>query len=132
MFVAHSVIYMLMTLKLSGTLEFFASIGLPPWSAYATIFAEAFGGLLLILGVQTRWVALALSPILLGAIWVHSDNGWLFASPEGGWEYPLYLFILCIAQGMLGDGAYALSPSWFPTGRRSGTSTATVGQRKGL
>lgn len=134
MFVAHSVIYMLMTLKLSGTLEFFASIGLPPWSAYATIFAEAFGGLLLILGVQTRWVALALSPILLGAIWVHSDNGWLFASPEGGWEYPLYLFILCIAQGMLGDGAYALSPSWFPSRRPIGVaaSTFTAGERKGL
>jgi hypothetical protein len=56
------------------------------------------GGLLLILGIQTRWVALALSPILVGAIWVHSANGWLFASPDGGWEYPLYLFVLCIAQ----------------------------------
>ena len=117
MFIAHSVIYMLMTLKLSGTLEFFASIGLPAWSAYATILAEALGGLFLILGVQTRWVALALSPILIGAIWVHSGNGWLFASPEGGWEYPLYLFILCIAQWMLGDGAYALSPSWLPNNR---------------
>ena len=53
---------------------------------------------MLILGVQTRWVALALSPILLGAIRVHSGNGWLFASPDGGWEYPLYLFVLCIAQ----------------------------------
>ena len=27
------------------------------------------------------------------------------------WEYPLYLFVLCIAQAMLGDGAYALAPS---------------------
>jgi putative oxidoreductase len=113
MFIAHSVIYMLMTLKLSGTLTFFASIGLPPWSAYATIFAEAFGGLFLILGIQTRWVALALSPILIGAIWVHSDNGWLFASAEGGWEYPLYLFILCIAQWMLGTAPMRCLPPGF-------------------
>jgi hypothetical protein len=48
---------------------------------------------------------------------VHSGNGWLFASPNGGWEYPLYLFVLCIAQAMLGDGAYALSQSWWPRAR---------------
>ena len=114
MFIAHSIVYMLLTLTLAGTVKFFASIGLPAWIAYATILAEALGGLFLILGIQTRWVALALSPILIGAVWVHSGNGWLFASPDGGWEYPLYLFVLCIAQAMLGDGAHALSPSWFP------------------
>ena len=117
MFVAHSIIYMTMTLTLAGTVAFFASLGLPPWLAYATIIAEALGGLLLILGIQTRWVALVLSPILVGAVWAHSGNGWLFASPDGGWEYPIYLFVLCIAQAMLGDGAYALSPSWLPGGR---------------
>jgi putative oxidoreductase len=113
MFIAHSVIYMLMTLTLAGTAEFFVSIGLPAWLAYATFFAEAVGGIFLILGIQARWVALALSPILIGATWAHSGNGWLFASTEGGWEYPLYLFVLCIAQAMLGDGAYALLPSRF-------------------
>ena len=56
-------------------------------------------------------MALALSPILIGAIWAHSGNGWLFAAADGGWEYPLYLFVLRIAQAMLGDGAYALAPS---------------------
>jgi putative oxidoreductase len=111
MFIAHSIIYMLMTLTLVGTTKFFISIGLPAWLAYVTIFAEAVGGILLILGIQTRWVALGLSPILIGAIWVHSGNGWLFAAANGGWEYPLYLFVLCIAQAMLGDGSYALAPS---------------------
>jgi putative oxidoreductase len=111
MFIAHSIIYMLMTLTLVGTTKFFISIGLPAWLAYVTIFAEAVGGVLLILGIQTRWVALGLSPILIGAIWVHSGNGWLFAAANGGWEYPLYLFVLCIAQAMLGDGAYSLAPS---------------------
>ena len=125
MFIAHSVIYMTVTLTLTGTVDFFASLGLPAWFAYATILAEALGGLLLILGVQTRWVALALSPILFGAIWVHSGNGWLFASRNGGWEYPLYLFVLCIAQVMLGDGAHALFPSWLP-GARATSSDSLV------
>lgn len=111
MFIAHSVILKLMTFTLAGTAQFFVSIGLPSWLAYATFLAEAIGGALLVLGVQTRWVALALSPILLGATWVHSANGWVFTAANGGWEYPLYLFLLCIAQAMLGDGAYALYPS---------------------
>src|SRR4029078_2246450 len=105
MFIAHSVIYMTMTMTLTGAVDFFASLGLPAWIAYAIIVAEALGGLLLILGIQTRWVALALSPILLGAVWVHSGNGWLFASPNGGWEYPLYLFVLCIAPHIRGCAA---------------------------
>ena len=36
MFIAHSVVYMLLTLTLAGTVKFFASIGLPAWIAYAT------------------------------------------------------------------------------------------------
>ena len=68
-------------------------------------------GTLLVLGVQTRWVSLALFPILAGAVWAHSGNGWMFGYPNGGWEYPLYLSVLAIAQSLLGDGAFALSPS---------------------
>jgi putative oxidoreductase len=118
MFIAHSVILKLMTFTLAGTAQFFVSLGLPAWLAHATFFAEAIGGVLLLLGVQTRWVALALSPILIGAIWVHSGNGWVFTAVNGGWEYPAYLFMLCIAQAMLGDGALALSPTRLPAVRR--------------
>ena len=112
MFLAHSVVLKLMTFTLPGTVQFFESIGLPGWSAYATFIAEALGGLMLVAGIQARWVALALSPILLGAIvMVHGSKGWVFTAPGGGWEYPAYLFLLCIAQALLGDGALAVSPS---------------------
>jgi putative oxidoreductase len=124
MFIAHSMIYMLMTVTLAETAKFFVSIGLPAWLTYATFLAEAVGGILLILGIQTRWVALALSPILIGAIWAHAGNGWVFTSAKGGWEYPLYLFVLCIAQVMLGDGAYALSPSRLSANGASPRATA--------
>ncbi len=112
MFLAHSVVLKLLTYGLPGTARFFESVGLPGWLAYSTFACEAVGGVLLVLGVQARWAALALSPFLLGALFaVHLPNGWVFTSPGGGWEYPAYLFVLCIAQALLGDGALALSPS---------------------
>lgn len=112
MFLAHSVVLKLLTYGLPGTAAFFQGIGLPGWLAYVTFACEAFGGVLLVLGVQARWVALALAPFLLGALFaVHLPNGWVFTSAGGGWEYPAYLFVLCIAQSLLGDGALALSPS---------------------
>ncbi len=115
MFLTHSVVLKLLTYGLPGTARFFASAGLPGWLAYATAAAETVGGVLLLLGVQSRWVALALSPVLLGAIAsVHGAMGWVFTAPGGGWEYPAYLFVLCVAQALLGDGAHALGRSVLP------------------
>jgi putative oxidoreductase len=111
MFLAHSLLLKLFVFTLPGTAAFFQSLGLPPWTAYATFAAEAVGGALLILGVQSRWVALALLPVLVGATWAHAGNGWMFGYPNGGWEYPLYLSLLGVVQVLLGDGAFALSPS---------------------
>jgi putative oxidoreductase len=53
-------------------------------------------------------VAIALVPVLLGALWVHSGNGWLFTSEGGGWEYPLFLVVAAVTQALLGDGALAV------------------------
>jgi putative oxidoreductase len=52
----------------AGTAAYFASLGLPGPLAYFVIAAELLGGIALILGVYTRWVSLALVPILLGSI----------------------------------------------------------------
>lgn len=114
MFIAHSVLLKLIVFGLPGTAAFFASIGLPGWLAYIVFAVEAVAGVMLILGVQTRWVALAVTPILAGATWVHLPNGWLFNAPNGGWEYPAVLTLLAFVQAMLGDGAYAAMRSWQP------------------
>ena len=53
-------------------------------------------------------------PVLAGATWAHSGNGWKFGYENGGWEYPAYLTLLAIVQGLLGDGRFALSPSFAP------------------
>ncbi|TAK85156.1 MAG: DoxX family protein [Betaproteobacteria bacterium] len=108
MFIAHALLkYYVFTLP--GTVQFFHSLGLPPALAYLTFWAELIGGLLILAGVYARWVSLALVPILLGAAWAHSGNGWVFNAPNGGWEYPVFLAAAAIAQGLLGDGAYALA-----------------------
>jgi putative oxidoreductase len=112
MYLAHSVLLKLMTFTLAGTAAFFVSVGLPDWLAYVTFAAEAVGGVLLILGVQSRWISLALMPALVGAIiWVHAANGWVFTASGGGWEYPAFLILASAVQVLLGDGSYALSRS---------------------
>lgn len=94
MFVAHSVILKYFTFTLAGTAQYFASIGLPGSLAYVVFAVEAIAGVLLVLGIQTRWSAVATIPVLIGALWAHSGNGWVFSAPNGGWEYPLFLIVL--------------------------------------
>ena len=91
-----------------GTVGFFESLGLPGFLAYLTIFAEFFGGLALVLGVAVRPVALALFPVLLGAIWVHWGAGWVFSNEGGGWEFPFFWAMVQLTIALLGSGAYAL------------------------
>lgn len=107
MLIAHALLKWLV-FTLPGTVQFFASLGLPAPLAYATFAAELIGGVLLLLGVQSRVVALALVPIMLGATWAHVGNGWLFSAPNGGWEYPAFLTVALFVQALLGDGAYAV------------------------
>ena len=108
MFIAHALLKLLV-FTLPGTVAFFESVGLPGFLAYVTTFAEIAGGVALLLGFQVRWIALALIPVLLGATWVHSGNGWLFTSANGGWEYPAFLSVSALVQVLLGAGAFALS-----------------------
>ena len=107
MFLAHGLLKVLVY-TVPGTVQFFETQGFPGALAYAVIAAELVGGTLLILGVYTRWVALALVPILLGAFNVHWPNGWVFSTPNGGWEYPAFLTITTLVQSLLGGGAFAV------------------------
>ncbi len=108
MFISHALLKVIV-FTVPGTVQFFESVGLPGVLAYVTIVAELGGGALLLLGLGTRWVALATVPLLLGAAWVHVPNGWVFSAQGGGWEYPVFLAVAVVVQFLLGDGAYALS-----------------------
>jgi putative oxidoreductase len=108
MYIAHSLVLKYFTFTLAGTAQFFESIGLPGPLAYLTFWAELLGGILLVAGIGTRWISIALLPILIGATWVHAGNGWVFSAANGGWEYPVFLIAASIVLAMLGDGRYAL------------------------
>lgn len=107
MFIAHGLLKVLV-FTLPGTAQFFESVGFSGWMAYPVVGAELLGGILLVLGVATRWVSLALVPVLLGAAYVHLGNGWVFSNANGGWEFPVMLVFITLVQAMLGAGALAL------------------------
>jgi len=95
----------------AGTVKYFESLGVPGWLAYVTMAAEIAGGTLLILGIETRWVAVLLVPLILGTIYlVHGKNGWVFANKDGGWEYPAFWAVGLVVLALLGDGSAALGP----------------------
>jgi putative oxidoreductase len=110
MFIAHSVLLKYFTFTLAGTAQYFDSLGLPGSLAYVVFALEAIGGVLLVLNIATRWVALALVPVLIGAVWVHLGNGWVFSAPNGGWEYPLFLIVISVVVALQAYGS-SRSPS---------------------
>ena len=91
-----------------GTVGFFESLGLPAIAAYLTIFGEIAGGTALILGLYSRLAAILSIPLLLGATWAHSGNGWVFSNEGGGWEFPAMFVALAITISIQGSGAFAL------------------------
>ncbi|WP_018917713.1 DoxX family protein [Vreelandella zhanjiangensis] len=93
---------------LPGTVGYFESLGLPGFLAYLTILGELGGGLALILGVYTRWISLAMIPLLLGATSIHLGNGWMFSNEGGGWEFPLFWTVALLVQAGLGSGSFSL------------------------
>ena len=96
MYLAHSVVLKLATFGLTATVGYFVSLGLPAATAYLVLIAEIVGGALLVANIATRWVAIGLIPVLLGATWVHAGNGWVFTATGGGWEYPVFLIIVSL------------------------------------
>jgi putative oxidoreductase len=108
LFLAHGLLKLLVY-KPAGTVAYFRSLGLPGFFGYLAMAGEVGGGTLLILGVGTSLVALALVPLILGTIFmVHGSKGWLFNNEGGGWEYPAFWAVALVVQALLGSGAYSL------------------------
>ncbi len=111
LFLAHAAIKFFVFTP-AGTMHYFASLGLPGWFGLVVIAWETLAGLALVLGFYARIAALLIAPDLIGAIWlVHLHNGFVFAAPGGGWEYPAFWTITLIAIALLGDGAWATRPT---------------------
>jgi len=113
LFVAHGLLKVFV-FTIPGTVGYFESLGLPGFFAHLTILAEIGGGLLLIIGYQTRLVSAALVPVLIAAaVFGHGANGWVFSNEGGGWEFPAFWAVTQASLILLGDGAYAFKPRRF-------------------
>ena len=110
MWIAHALLK-LMVFTLAGTALYFQSIGLPGFLAYPVFALELFGGIALVIGIYPRQVSLALLPVMAVAASVHFGNGWVHTSPNGGWEYPVFLAVASLALWLLGDGALVICQS---------------------
>ena len=97
-----------------GTAGFFEQLGYPGALAYIVIVAEVLGGLALIAGLGTRYVALLLVPVLVGATMTHAGNGWVFSNEGGGWEFLAFWTLALLVQALLGDGAHNLGRALMP------------------
>ena len=106
MWIAHALLKWFV-FTLPGTAQFFASVGFPGFLAYPVFAFELIGGIALVLGFYARQVSLALVPVMAVAASVHFGNGWVHTSPNGGWEYPVFLTVASFALWLMGDGALA-------------------------
>jgi putative oxidoreductase len=99
---------------LNGTTAMLTSLGLPYPGPLAIVLAltEFGGGILLVLGGLTRWVALALAVVMGVAIWkVHYTNGFfLTAQPGrgGGLEFAMVLLGALVCLMLTGAGALSI------------------------
>ena len=92
---------------------------LGPALGWYMILAHGIGGLLLVLGLFTRWAALAQVPILASAFFLYHIRQGFFLTGivvdqgrgiviAGGYEYILLLLVAAVALVLAGGGALAL------------------------
>jgi putative oxidoreductase len=87
--------------------HFVASLGIPAWMAYLSTGTEFFGGIATVLGLFTRFFALAFIIEMTAAIAkVHWKNG---LTSQGGYEFPLALVAIAFALGCYGGGPFGFN-----------------------
>jgi putative oxidoreductase len=88
----------------------FASMGLPIPEALAYGFGvlQLVGGAALALGLLTRPIALLFAVEMIFSVLFHYRNGYTFAAPGGGFEFPLVMLVLYVAIFFRGAGRCSL------------------------
>jgi len=87
--------------------EMVGSLGIPAWMAYLSAGTEFFGGIAIVLGLFTRFFALAIVIEMGVAIWkVHFKNGLM---GNGGYEFPMALAAIALALLCFGGGPWGLT-----------------------
>jgi len=109
-----------------GVAGFFTQLGIPLATVAAPMITglELLGGVALIAGLGTRWVAIPLAlDVLTATLLVHLRNG-IFVQ-NGGYELTMLLGAACIALIGTGPGALAID-NRFQRSTTSGAVQQTV------
>lgn len=86
---------------------FATNYGVPRWFAILAIFFEIVGGAALVAGLFTRFFAAALAiELLIAMMAAHWAKG--FAVGAGGYEYVMFLGVVCFYIAIRGGGRYSL------------------------
>ncbi|MFX3625636.1 MAG: DoxX family protein [Ectobacillus sp.] len=94
---------------LSGVEQWFASIGIPGFAAYIVAPVELIGGLLLVVGLFTRYASVLLALVMAGAILkVKLGAGFVGANGAAGYEFDLVLLAGLIHLFLSGSRLYAI------------------------
>ena len=98
-------------------------LGFPGWSAYLLAGTEFFGGILIIAGLLTRFVAVAMLIDMSVAIWkIHWHNG---LKGPGGFEFPMSVAAIAFSLIFFGAGPIALD-SLYGRGIRGRTKSKST------
>ena len=90
---------------ISNVMHMVGSLGLPAWLAFPLAATEFLGGILLIAGLFTRFVAIAMLIDMSVAIGkIHFHNGFM---GKGGYEFPLAIAAIAFALIFFGAGPIA-------------------------
>jgi putative oxidoreductase len=87
----------------AGVIGFFAKAGFQPPEAWVMLAAlvEGATGVALVLGLCTRFAALGAAGALAVAVYaLHSIKGFAWLWNMGGYEYPIFWGVVCIAVAM--------------------------------
>ncbi len=76
---------------------------------------ETAGAAAVLMGIVTRWAAVALGIVMIGAIYkkVVEWHVPFAAMDKNGWEFDLMILAGCIALAVFGAGTFSLDAVWF-------------------
>jgi putative oxidoreductase len=115
MYVMHAYLSLIVFTP-SGSADFMRAAGLPAPALMASIViaVHGLGGLMLLVGLWTRWAAAANAVIMLGAlVKAHLPQGFFMKVMKngsvGGFEFVLLLLATTVALILTGGGALAIT-----------------------
>lgn len=100
-----------------GTIRFFSeNLGIPTVLTVLVMAAELLGSIGLFLGFLTRFCALAIGGVMVGAVLkVHAANGffmnWSGAQAGEGFEFHLLALAMCAVLALEGGGRFSVDRS---------------------